>query len=38
MTSTGMSYMPCKLGRTTAEAKSIAAECALSQLGYCSKV
>ena len=37
MTSIGMSYMPRKLSRTADEAKSAAAEYALSQLGYCSE-
>ena len=35
--SIGVSYMPHKLSRTPEEAKSTAAEYALSQLGYCTE-
>ena len=33
----GVSYMPRKLSRTMDEARSAAAEYALSQLGFCSE-
>ena len=35
--SIGVSYMPHKLSRNTEEAKAMAAEYALSQLGYCTE-
>ena len=35
--SIGVSYMPHKLSRTSEEAKAVAAEYALSQLGYCNE-